>query len=460
MCGIFGVYNNNEAANLTYLGLYALQHRGQESAGIISSDSKKFFSKIGCGRVFDVFTKDKLNKLKGSCAIGHVRYSTTGESSLPNAQPFAINFSGGNLAIAHNGNICNAKLLRNQLEKEGSIFQTSSDSEVILHLIAKSKKKILEEKIIDALTYLKGAYSLVFLTDTKLIAVRDPFGFRPLCIGKHAKSYFLSSESCAFDLIGAEYVRDVKPGEMIVMCKNKLHPVRNGVSRRDISNRVHSTIFSENKKNAFCIFEFIYFARPDSKIFETSVYNVRKNLGRYLAKEKPTSSDIVISVPDSANVAAVGFSEESKIPYEIGFIRNHYIGRTFIEPRQEIRDFGVKIKYNPINEALCRKNIVLVDDSIVRGTTSKKLIKMLRKTGVKKIHHRIGSPPIKCPCFYGIDTPKMSKLIAANKSVKEIKEFFGVDTLQYLSLEGLIKATGMKKENFCLACFTGVYPIK
>ncbi len=444
MCGIFGVYNNNEAANLTYLGLYALQHRGQESAGIISSDGKKIFSKIGCGRVFDVFTKDKLNKLRGSCAIGHVRYSTTGESSLPNAQPFAINFSGGNLAIAHNGNICNAKLLRHRLEKEGSIFQTSSDSEVILHLIAKSKKKTLEEKIIDALTYLKGAYSLVFLTDTKLIAVRDPLGFRPLSIAKHANSYFISSESCAFDIIEARHVRDVKPGEMVVMHDNKLH----------------STIFSENKKNAFCIFEFIYFARPDSKIFETSVYNVRKNLGRQLSKEKPTNCDMVISVPDSANVAAVGFSEESKIPYEIGFIRNHYIGRTFIEPRQEIRDFGVKIKYNPVGETLKGKAIVLVDDSIVRGTTSKKLIKMLRKTGVKKIHHRIGSPPIKCPCFYGIDTPKMSKLIAANKSVKEIKEFFGVDTLQYLSLEGLIKATGMKKENFCLACFTGVYPIK
>ena len=444
MCGIFGVYNNNEAANLTYLGLYALQHRGQESAGIISSDGKKFSSKIGCGLVADVFTKDELDKLKGSCAIGHVRYSTTGESSLLNAQPFAVNFSGGNLAIAHNGNICNAKLLRNRLEKEGSIFQTSSDSEVILHLIAKSKKKILEEKIIDALAYLKGAYSLVFLTDTKLIAVRDPFGFRPMCIGKLRNSYIVSSESCAFDIIGARYIRDVKPGEMIVICKNKLH----------------STMFSENKKNAFCIFEFIYFARPDSKIFETSVYNVRKNLGRYLAKEKPTNSDIVISVPDSANVAGVGFSEESKIPYEIGFIRNHYIGRTFIEPRQEIRDFGVKIKYNPITETLKGRDIVLVDDSIVRGTTSKKLIRMLKKAGVKKIHHRISAPPIKYPCFYGIDTPEKKELIASEKTPEEIRKYFDVDTLYYLSLDGLIKATNIPKEKFCLACFTRKYPVK
>lgn len=445
MCGIFGVYNNVESAKLTYLGLYALQHRGQESAGIISTDGKKFFSKIGCGIVADIFTRDELNlHLKGYSAIGHVRYSTTGESSLPNAQPFAINFSGGNLAIAHNGNICNAKLLRERLEKDGSIFQTSSDSEVIFHLIAKSKKTSLERKIIDALTQLKGAYSLVFLATTKLIAVRDPFGFRPLSIGKLKNSYVVSSESCAFDLIGARFIRDVQPGEMVIISNNKLRSVK----------------FSCSKKNAFCIFEFIYFARPDSKIFGTSVYRVRKNLGRQLAKEKPTDSDIVMSVPDSANIAGIGFAEESKIPYEIGFIRNHYVGRTFIEPKQEIRDFGAKVKYNPVDEALKNKNIVLVDDSIVRGTTSRKLIRMLKKAGVKRIEHRISSPPIRYPCFYGIDTPKKKELIASEKTVEEIRKYFKVDSLYYLSLDGLVKATEMPKDKFCLACFTGKYPVK
>lgn len=448
MCGIFGIYNNDEAAKLTYLGLYALQHRGQESAGIISSDGKRFFSKIATGLVADVFTKDELNKLKGFCAIGHVRYSTAGSSNLTNAQPFAINFSGGNLAIAHNGNLCNAKLLKTKLEKEGSIFQTSSDSEVFLHLIAKSKKKNIEQKIIDALSYIKGAYSLLFLLKNKLIAVRDPLGFRPLCIGKLKNSYIVSSESCVFDLIGAKYVREIAPGEIVSIYNGKIQSIK----------------FCKNKKNAFCIFEFIYFSRPDSKVFGKSVYIVRKNLGKQLALESKIeggeNADVVISVPDSANAAAVGFSENSKIPYEIGFIRNHYIGRTFIEPRQEIRDFRVRIKYNPVGETLYQKNVVLVDDSIVRGTTSKKLIKMLRKVGVKKIHHRIGSPPIKYPCFYGIDTPKISELIAAKKTVDEIKKFFDDDALYYISIDGLIKATGMKKEDFCLACFTGDYPIK
>ncbi|MEW6556436.1 MAG: amidophosphoribosyltransferase [Elusimicrobiota bacterium] len=444
MCGIFGVYNHSESAKLTYLGLYALQHRGQESAGIISSDGKRFFSKIATGLVADVFTKDELNKLKGSCAIGHVRYSTFGLSNLTNAQPFAINYSNGNLAIAHNGNLCNAKSLKEKLERDGSIFQTSSDSEVFLHLIARSKKIGLEQKIIDAISQIKGAYSLLFLLNKKLIAVRDPLGFRPLCIGKLKNSYIVSSESCAFDLIGAKYIRDVKPGEIVSISDGKIESVQ----------------FCKTRRNAFCIFEFIYFSRPDSKVFGKSVYNVRKNLGRQLSKESKTDADIVISVPDSANAAAVGFSEQSKIQYEIGFIRNHYVGRTFIEPRQEIRNFGVKIKYNPVSETLYQKNIVLVDDSIVRGTTSKKLIKLLRKTGVKKIHHRISSPPIKYPCFYGIDTPKKSELIAAKKSVDEIKKFFDDDTLYYLSIDGLIKATGLKKDDFCLACFTGDYPIK
>lgn len=444
MCGIFGVYNNKESAKLTYLGLYALQHRGQESAGIVSSDGKKFFSKIGNGLVSDVFLKKDFSQLKGFNAIGHVRYSTFGSSSLANAQPFAINYADGNLAIAHNGNLCNASVLRNELEKGGSIFQTSTDSEVILHFIAKSKKKTIEEKIINALSHVKGAYSLLFLSGKKLIAVRDPYGFRPLCIGKLKDSYIISSESCAFDLVGAKYIRDVEPGEIVSISDDGLK------SRR----------FSKNRKNTFCIFEFVYFARPDSMVFGKSVYTIRKNLGKELAKESQPNADNVISVPDSANVAAVGFSTESKIPYEIGFIRNHYIGRTFIEPKQEIRNFGAKIKYNPVRETLKEKKIVLVDDSVVRGTTSRKLIKMLRNAGVKKIHHRISSPPIKYSCFYGIDTPRVSELIASRKSVKEIKEFFGVDTLHYLSLDGLIKATGMKKNNFCLACFTGDYPIE
>ncbi|OGS45479.1 MAG: amidophosphoribosyltransferase [Elusimicrobia bacterium RIFOXYD2_FULL_34_15] len=444
MCGIFGVYNNTESAKLTYLGLYAVQHRGQESGGIISSDGKKFHSKLGMGQISEIFAKDDLNGLKGSNAIGHVRYSTAGSTSLLNAQPLAIKFIKGNLAIAHNGNLCNAGSLKEKLEEEGSIFQTSSDSEVILHLIAKSKKKNIEEKIADALSNVTGAYSLLFLLDNKIIAARDPYGFRPLCIGKLKNSFVISSETCALDIIGAQYVRDVEPGEIISFYNKKMHSIK----------------FSQNKKRAFCIFEYIYFARPDSKVFGKSVYSIRKNLGKQLAKESPADADYVISVPDSANVAAVGLAEQSKIPYQIGFIRNHYIGRTFIEPKQEIRDFGAKIKYNPVPETLKGKKIILVDDSIVRGTTSRKLIRMLKHAGVKKIHHRISSPPIKCPCFYGIDTPQKTELIAANKSVEEIRKYIGVDTLSYLSIDGLVKATGMKKEDFCLACFNNDYPVE
>ena len=444
MCGIFGVYNNSESAKLTYIGLYALQHRGQESAGIISSNGKKFFSKLGMGQVSEIFNKDDLNYLRGSNSIGHVRYSTAGSTSLLNAQPLSIKFVGGNLAIAHNGNLCNAKKLRDKLEKEGSIFQTSSDSEVILHLLAKSKKKNIEEKIADALTKVEGAYSLLFILDKKIIAARDPYGFRPLCIGKLKKSYVVSSETCAFDIISAEYIRDIEPGEIVSFHNGKMRSIK----------------FSQNKKRAYCIFEYIYFARPDSKVYGKSVYSIRKNLGKQLAKESDVGADCVISVPDSANVAAVGYAEQSKIPFQIGFIRNHYIGRTFIEPKQEIRDFGAKIKYNPVTETLKGKKIVVIDDSIVRGTTSRKLIRMLKHAGVKEIHHRISSPPIKCPCFYGIDTPRKSELIAANKSVEEIRKYIGVNTLHYLSIDGLVKATGMKKEDFCLACFNNCYPEK
>ncbi|MDD5067909.1 MAG: amidophosphoribosyltransferase [bacterium] len=449
MCGIFGVFNNKEAAELTYLGLYALQHRGQESCGIVSTDKKKFYQSIGMGLISDVFQKDVLSGLKGNSAIGHSRYSTAGSTVLDNAQPISIKFIGNDLAIAHNGNLCNYRSLRLKLEKEGSIFQTTSDSEVILHLIARSRRNTLEERIKDALEKVKGAYSILFLTQDKMIAVRDPLGIRPLCLGKVKNSFIVSSETCAFDLLGARYIRDIEPGEMAVFSGKGL------VSRK---------IFRSPRK-ACCIFEYVYFSRPDSKVFGRPVYTIRREFGRQLARELAgrmnlKNADIVIPVPDSANVAAVGFSEQSGIPYEIGFIRNHYIGRTFIEPEQRIRDFGVKIKYNPVNEALKGKEIILVDDSIVRGTTSRKLIRMLRKAGVKKIHHVISSPPIRYSCFYGIDTPVRDKLIASHKNIEQIRKFIEVDSLYYLSLDGMVRSTGMKKNDFCLACFNGDYVIR
>ncbi len=448
MCGIFGVINNREAAELTYLGLYALQHRGQESCGIVSSDGKKFYQKVGMGLVSDVFQKPDLDQLKGNMAIGHTRYSTAGSTTLTNAQPITVKFKGGNLAIAHNGNLCNYEIMKNTLEKQGSIFQTTSDSEAILHLIAMSKKDSLEEKIVEALGQVTGAYSLLFMTEKKMIAARDPYGIRPLCIGKLRNSYIVSSETCAFDLIGANYIRDIKPGEIILF-----------------SDKTPKSFYlPKNPRRAFCIFEYVYFSRPDSKVFEKPVYTIRRQFGRQLAKEfckkHPCSKiDYVIAVPDSANVAAVGFSEESGIPLEIGFIRNHYIGRTFIEPEQGIRDFGAKIKYNPVTEIIKGKEIVLVDDSIVRGTTSRKLMRMLKKAGAKKIHYVISSPPIRYSCYYGIDTPVRKKLIAAHKNIEEIRKYSEVDSLTYLTLEGMVASTGMDKENFCLACFTGDYMI-
>lgn len=448
MCGIFGVFNNKEAAELTYLGLYALQHRGQESCGIVSTDGNRFYKNAGMGQVSDVFHKDVLSGLRGSMAIGHTRYSTAGSTVLGNAQPISIRFAPGDMAIAHNGNLCNYLPLKKELEEGGSIFQTSSDSEVILHLIARSRKDSLEERIKEALSRVRGAYSLLFLTQEKMIAVRDPLGIRPLSIGRMRNSWVISSETCALDLIGASYVKDVEPGGMAVFAQGKM------ISRR---------IFPSQRR-AFCIFEYVYFSRPDSRIFGKPVYTIRREFGRQLAREVAgkmslKNIDIVIPVPDSANVAAVGFSEESGKPYEIGFIRNHYIGRTFIEPEQRIRDFGARIKYNPVSEALKGREIILVDDSIVRGTTSRKLIRMLRKAGVKKIHHVISSPPIRYSCFYGIDTPVQSKLIAARKSIDQIRRFTEVDSLHYLSLDGMVKSTGMKKDDFCLACFNGDYAV-
>ncbi|MDI6640875.1 MAG: amidophosphoribosyltransferase [Elusimicrobiota bacterium] len=445
-CGLFGIYSNKDAARLTYFGLYALQHRGQESAGIVVSNNK-FLSHLGMGLVSEVFNKEILSRLYGDKAIGHVRYSTAGESTVKNAQPLVMTYFAGQVAIAHNGNIFNASTLRRQLELEGAIFQTSADSEIVLHLIAHSKQRRIEEKIIDAISHLRGAYCFLILTKDKLIAIRDPYGVRPLSIAKLNSSYVIASETCAFDLIGARFLRDVQPGEMVIIDDKGMSSVR----------------FSKQQKTALCIFEFIYFSRPDSFVFSKSVYSVRKKLGEILAKEGEgvgrAAADIVMSVPDSANAQAVGYSYASGIPLETGLIRNHYIGRTFIQPKQSIRDFEAKIKYNPVGDIICGKRIVLIDDSIVRGTTGRKLIKMLKKSGAKKVHYRISSPPIRYPCYYGIDTPTRKELIAANYSLEYIRNYMCADSLRYISIDGLIKSTGMNKDQFCLACFTGEYPI-
>lgn len=443
-CGVFGIYGHKEAARLTYLGLYALQHRGQESAGIVTSDGNKMLSYLGMGLVADIFNREVMDKLPGHIAIGHNRYSTTGMSFLKNAQPILINYAKGQLAVAHNGNLINTHQLRRELEDKGSIFQTSSDTEVILHLIARANGIPLEQAIIKSLNKVKGAYSLVFATPDFLIAARDPFGVRPLCLGKLGKAYVVASETCALDLINARYLRDVEPGELIIITKRGLKSIK----------------FAEQEKTAMCIFEFIYFSRPDSYIFGRNVHMVRREYGKQLARESRVKADLVIPVPDSANSAAVGYAEEAGIPYETGLIRNHYVGRTFIEPDQQIRDFGAKIKYNPVKEVLKGKKVVVIDDSVVRGTTSKKLIKMIYTAGAKEVHLRISSPPIIGPCFYGIDTPTKKELIASSHSVKQIEKFLEVDSLQYLSLAGLLQATGIAPEKFCCACFTDKYPIK
>jgi amidophosphoribosyltransferase len=442
-CGVVGIQHHPEASRLAYLSLYALQHRGQESAGIVSSDGQKLHRFVATGLVADIFDKSALEPLKGSLAIGHVRYSTAGGSGLTNAQPLQASTSHGIVAMAHNGNLTNAITLRNQLEAAGSIFQTTADSEVILHLIARSTASTLRDAIVEALRQVEGAYSLVFCTKKELIVARDPYGVRPLALGKLGGATVVASETCAFDLIGARYVRDVKPGELLYV---------NG-------GGIKSIMFAESPHHSHCSFEHIYFSRPDGLIFGKSVYTVRKDLGRQLAKEAPAKADLVVAVPDSANVAAVGYAEESGIPYGLGLIRSHYIGRTFIEPRQAIRDFGARIKYNAVPEALRGKRIVLVDDSIVRGTTSRKLVRMLRRAGVKAIHMRISSPPIIGSCYYGIDTPTRKELIAATHNVPEIREYLGVDSLAYLTVEGLLKACGGNERRYCVGCFTDQYPI-
>lgn len=443
-CGVFGVYGHPEAANLAYLGLHALQHRGQEGAGICSSDGKTLYIEKSMGLVADIFTEKRLRRLPGEIAIGHNRYSTTGSSVLKNVQPIVVNFSLGSLAIAHNGNLVNALELRRDLEGEGAIFQSNSDSEVIVHLIATSRQKGLKERIIDSLSKLYGAFSLLIMNENTLIAVRDPHGFRPLSIGRFDGAYVVASETCAFDLIGAEYIRDIEPGEMVIINGSGIESIR----------ALHSL------RKAHCIFEFIYFSRPDSYIFgHQNVNEVRKNLGRRLAREMPVEADLVIPVPDSGVPAALGYAEESGIPFDFGLIRNHYVGRTFIEPRQTIRHFGVKLKLNPVRRLLEGRRIVVVDDSIVRGTTSKKIVKMLKEGGgAKEVHLRISSPPTIGPCFYGIDTPTRKELIASTHRIDEIKKYITSDSLGYLSLEGLLNIAPDTNQ-YCTACFDNNYPV-
>jgi amidophosphoribosyltransferase len=446
-CGIFGAFDHPNAVEATYLSLYSLQHRGEESCGIAVSDGKRVQQLTGMGLVPEVLNPKKLKGLKGKRAIGHVRYSTTGSSIIQNAQPFLISHNKLAISIAHNGNLTNAVKLRRQLEKEGAIFQSTMDSEIVLHLLVRSGRTTIEEKIADALSRCEGAYSLLFLTGDKIIGIRDPYGFRPLCLGKKDNAYVFASETCAFDIIDAEFIREVEPGEMVVLS----------------SKGVESHNFFPKVPSSFCIFEYIYFARPDSRIFGDSVYETRKRLGKQLAIENPVDADIVMSIPDSGNYAALGYSEKSGIPYEYGIIRNHYVGRTFIQPSQEMREFGVKIKLNPIKEVLKGKRVIVVEDSIVRGTTTSGRIKAIRDAGVKEIHMRISCPPIKFPCFYGIDFPSRKQLIANELGdVERIAKFIGVDTLKYLSLDGMLKAVNGcgTERGFCAACFNGNYPTK
>lgn len=441
-CGLFGIYGNSRAANYAYFGLYSLQHRGQESCGIVSANGRELFARRGMGEINEVFYRHRLLKnLKGSATIGHNRYSTTGSSSEANIQPLLMTNQREKIAAAHNGNITNSRKLKQRLEKLGAIFQTTSDSELVLHFYARSKKRGTINKLAESLGKLQGAYCFVFLTKDKLYAARDPLGFRPLCLGKRARAWVVASESCAFDIIGAKYVRDIQPGEIVEISKKG----------------VRSKFLPQRARRAFCIFEHIYFARPDSRIFEENVDKVRRRLGHQLAVEQPVDADIVISVPDSSNTAAMGFSEESGIKLEVGLIRNHYVGRTFIMPEQKVRDLDVKVKFNPVRGVLKGRRVVIVDDSIVRGTTARKLVKLIRQAGARKVHFRISSPPIISPCFYGIDMPTKKELIASDKSVERIRRYLGVDSLGYLSLTGMLKLSKHPPSDFCTACFSGKY---
>ena len=441
-CGVFGAFGHSEAAKLAYLGLYALQHRGQESAGIVSSDGAELYAHRAMGEVEEIFKPDVIAKLPGNLAIGHTRYSTAGDKGLLNAQPILIDCNKGKLALCHNGNLTNAAEWRRKLEHRGSIFQTNSDTEVIVHLIARSAARNLSGALGDALNQVEGAYSLLVLTPDELYAVRDPRGFRPLNLGRIGDAWLVASETCAFDLLNAQYVREIEPGEMV------------RISRCGVES-IH---FAPPKPHQYCIFEHVYFSRPDSTIFGRSVNESREMLGRLLAREHPVEADLVVPVPDSGVPAAVGYALESKIPFRMGLIRNHYIGRTFIEPSQAIRDFGVKLKLNPVRELLAGKRLILVDDSIVRGTTSRKIVRMVREAGAKEVHVRISCPPTISPCYYGVDTPTREELIASSHDPAEICKFLGADSLGYLSLSSLKQAVKDTEGKFCTSCYTGAYP--
>jgi amidophosphoribosyltransferase len=448
-CGICGICNHKDSSKLTYFGLYALQHRGQESAGIVTSDGKKVTMYKNMGLVPEVFSEEILQTLQGHLSIGHVRYSTTGASNITNAQPLMVNHKGTTLAVAHNGNLVNSQQLRAKLEEKGSIFQTTMDSEVVLHLLARAAHQGLEAALKTTFIELKGAYSLLLMTNDTMIAVRDPDGFRPLCLGRLKNGtnagWIVASETCALDLIEADYVRDIEPGEILIISQD---------------GKMQS-LFPWPKQNShFCIFEQVYFARPDSDIFGINVYQTRKRMGEILAEEAKIDADFVMPFPDSGNYAAIGYSQASGIPLEMGVIRNHYVGRTFIQPTQSMRDFNVKVKLNPVRSFLKGKRVIIVEDSIIRGTTGKSRVRALRQAGALEVHMVVSCPPTRHACYYGIDFPSREQLIANAKTIEQIAEYLGLDSLHYLSLEGLVRATGMAKKDFCLACFDGNYPVE
>jgi len=444
-CGVFGIFGHEEAARLTYLGLYALQHRGQESAGIVSSDGSRLYAERGMGHVNDVFQEKSLSRLSGQAAIGHVRYSTAGKVGINEAQPFLVKCSFGQLALCHNGNLPDATEARHQLEMEGAIFSSTSDTEVVLHRIARSRRESVVDAIVESLKDDEGAFSMLFATPTSIIAARDPRGFRPLCMGDLDGAAVFASETCAFDLIGATYIRDVEPGEIVIVDRGG----------------VHSFYAFEPKRVTHCIFEHVYFSRPDSIVFGRSVNKSRHRLGKQLARERPADADIVVPVPDSGVAAAIGYASQSGLKFRFGLMRNHYVGRTFIEPQSQIRHFGVKIKLNPVRDLIEGKRVVLIDDSIVRGTTSKKIVKMMRDAGATEVHMRISCPPTIAPCYYGVDTPTKEELIAAQNSIEEIRRYLDADSLGYLSIKGLLEAVGDPGDTkYCTACYTGDYPTR
>ncbi|MBM3870392.1 MAG: amidophosphoribosyltransferase [Verrucomicrobia bacterium] len=443
-CGVFGIFGHPNAAELTYYGLYALQHRGQESAGIVTCDGRQFREHKGMGLVPQIFQGSILHKLVGDMAVGHTRYSTTGSSHIRNAQPLTVDCARGQIAVAHNGNLTNAAQLREELEAKGSIFQTTVDSEIILHLMAQPNDPRGESSLINTVRRIEGAFSLVIMTEHELIGVRDPHGFRPLSLGKVGDAWVLSSETCAFDLIHAKFVRDIAPGEVVIISKDGVRSVQ---------------AFPAQERRAFCIFEYVYFARPDSNLDGRNVYQTRVEMGRQLAREHPIAADIVVPVPDSGNCAALGYSLESGIPFEMAFVRNHYVGRSFLQPSQLIRDFNVRVKLNLITEMVRDKRVIIVDDSIVRGTTCKARVNNLKEAGAKEVHVLVSCPPHMHPCVYGIDFPDRNKLMAANHSLDEIRKYLNADSLHYLSLDGMVKATGHPRAGFCMACYDGNYPV-